>query len=308
MPAGYPMVPPYTPPRSRSRVGLILAFIGVGLFVAVVIAVMMIARFGRKFADNVQNVKGPPPVAQPGETLLGETSADQVIQTGNETAFIKTFPLDNGAAFSLRNVNGSITITAWNEQKVEIRALQKGTDRSTRAFFSGGKKGISIRTAEGRGGPEVRYEVRLPRELGLVELTSVNGSIKMSDVTGQIVLETTNGSIDLASVSGVSRVKTVNGKIKALLAEASDGPMSLETSNGSVELTVKPDFNAILDANAVHGSVSIDDQLGITVDRQIVGQHARGQIGTGGPLMKISTVNGSVKVFKEKAKETTDGN
>src|SRR6476660_9631885 len=47
VPPMYPsVVPPYAPPRRRSPVGWILAFIGMGLFVLVVIAVMMVARFG----------------------------------------------------------------------------------------------------------------------------------------------------------------------------------------------------------------------------------------------------------------------
>src|SRR5436309_1905508 len=40
------VIPPYTPPRSRSRVGWVLAFLGMGLFAVVVFAVMMMARFG----------------------------------------------------------------------------------------------------------------------------------------------------------------------------------------------------------------------------------------------------------------------
>ena len=48
VPPTYPAtIPPYAPPRKRSPVGWILAFIGMGLFVLVVVAVMLMARFGR---------------------------------------------------------------------------------------------------------------------------------------------------------------------------------------------------------------------------------------------------------------------
>src|SRR5262245_62113369 len=45
-PPPYPQtVPPYAPPQKRSPWGWIIAFIGIGLFVAIVFAVMMAARF-----------------------------------------------------------------------------------------------------------------------------------------------------------------------------------------------------------------------------------------------------------------------
>src|SRR5947207_8325264 len=45
VPPMYPQtIPPYVPPKKRTPVGWMLAFIGMGMFVAVVVAVMLIAR------------------------------------------------------------------------------------------------------------------------------------------------------------------------------------------------------------------------------------------------------------------------
>jgi hypothetical protein len=294
----YPqMVPPYAPPRSHSRLGWVLAFIGMGLFVAVVIAVMMIAKFGRKFAGNAID-RSVPVALQPGENALSD-SADQVVPAGNETAFIKSFALDKGASLSLRNTNGSITISTWDQPNAEVKAFQKGSDRNVPVVYSGGTHNVSIHTVERRGNQDIRYEVRLPREMGRVEISSINGSIKMVDVTGQIVAEGINGSVDLIGVSGVSRVKTVNGRIRSVLNKASDGPMSFETVSGSIDIALKPNFDATLDASAVQGSIKIDDEFGITVEKQFIGQHARGPLGSGGQPLKVNTVNGSIKLSKQ---------
>jgi hypothetical protein len=268
-----------------------------GLFVAVVIAVMMIARFGRRFAGSVIDRSGPV-VLQPGETALSD-AADQVVPSGNETAFIKTFALDKDASFSLRNTNGSITISTWDQPNAEVKAFQKGSDRNAPVVYSGGTRNVSIRTVERRGNQDIRYEVRLPREMGRVEINSINGSIKVVDVTGQLVAEGINGSVDLIGVSGVSRVKTVNGRIRSVLNKASDGPMSFETVSGSIDIALKPNFDATLDANAVHGSIKIDDEFGITVEKQFIGQQARGPLGSGGQPLKLNTVNGSIKLSKQ---------
>lgn len=295
------MIPPYTPPQSRSRVGWVLAFIGMGLFVLVVIAVMMIARFGRNFANRGGGQQRPPVVAEPGETPLNEASADQVVLNGDNSTMTKTFALVPGARFSIKNVNGNITIGAWDNPTAEVKVIRRGADRGGQVFFNNDKGNLTIRTAPAgnRGNQEVRYEIKLPRNMGRIELTSVNGSIKLSDVTGEILAESSNGSIEMIDVVGVSKVQTTNGKITAVLDEASDAPMDFTAVNGKIDVTIKSDFDATLDASTVHGGIDIDDQLGIAVEKQMVGQHARGPIGSGGPTLKITTVNGSIKLSKQ---------
>ena len=88
------MIPPYAPPRSRSGIGWIIAFIGMGLFIAVVIAVMMIARFGRSFRDNQTQRSGPQEIAKVGESELTEGNSDRVENTPGNSTLTKTFALD----------------------------------------------------------------------------------------------------------------------------------------------------------------------------------------------------------------------
>lgn len=291
-------VPPYAPPQRRSPLGWILAFLGMGLFIVIVVAVMMIARWGRQKANEFSRMATGPTAVQAGETLLSD-AADQIIQSGNDTAFVKSFPLDADAGFSIRNLNGSITIAAWDQPRAEVRAIQKGSDRVVPVAFTSNRQNVSIRTMEKRGNQDIRYEVKLPRRMGKVEINSVNGSVKMSDLAGKITVDGVNGSIELTRVAGVSRVKTVNGRIRTMLQAPSDGPMEFGSVNGSIDVTIKPDFYATLDASAVGGSIDIDDQLGIPVEKQLVGQHARGEIGPGGQPLRISTMSGSIKLTKE---------
>jgi hypothetical protein len=299
VPPSYPsVVPPYAPPRSRSPLGWIIAFIGTGLFVVVVLAVMFIARAGRRAVGDFHAPSPPREMAQqPGETPLNEANADQVLVSGNETTLIKTFALDEDAKFSIKNVSGSIVVEGWDQPKAEVKVIRQGPDRGGQVFFTSTSGNLSLRTAQpGRASQDVRYEVKLPREMGRVTLNSLNGSIKLTGVSGQIFAEGTNGSIELTDVTGVSKVQTVNGKIKAVLQEASDGPMEFTAANGSIDLTIKSDFDADLEASTVRGGINIDDQFGITVQKEMVGQRARGQIGSGGEPLRISTVNGSMSI------------
>jgi hypothetical protein len=293
----YPQgIPPYAPPRKRSPIGWILAFIGMGLFAVVILAVMFVARAGR----NAMRPPSSPPtfVLSAGEKAL-DTSADQVVASGNETTLIKSFPLTKSARFSIKNTNGSMTIEAWDQPRAEVKVIKRGSDGGSQVIFNDSGGNLALRTAQTRGNQDVRYEVKLPRQLARIELESVNGSIKLSEVTGQIVVGTSNGNIDLADVVGVSKVQTVNARITGVLKAASDGPMEFTTVNGRIDLTIKSDFDADLEVATVHGGIDIDDEFGIPVQKEIVGRRARGKIGSGGQPLKLTTVNGGVKLSKQ---------
>ncbi len=269
-----------------------------GLFVLVVLAVMVMSRFaGRRGPDSA----GQPAAqsARQGERPLDEGNADAVVPSGSDTILTKTFALSDGAKISLKNVNGNITVTGWDQPQAQVNVIKRGgSDRSTQVFFNNNGGNLSIRTAQTRGNQDLRFEVKLPRELGRVELSSTNGAIKLSDIKAEILVDGTNGAIELANVVGASKVRTTNGSIRAALLDASDRSMEFESTNGSIDLTVPPGFEADLEAATVHGSISIDEAFGVQVEKGIVGQKAKGELGQGGERLKLSTTNGNIKLGK----------
>lgn len=272
-----------------------------GLFVAVVIAVMMIARFGRRFADNASQRSGQQ-MAQVGETALTEANAEKVVNSGPDSTLTKTFALGDGARFSLKNINGNITVSAWDQPTAEVNVIRRGgSDRSAQVFFTNSGGNLSIRTAQTRGNQDLRFEVKLPRSLGRIDLSSTNGVIKLSDVKAEILVAGTNGAIELANVVGASKIRTVNGNIKATLLEASDRSMEFENTNGSIDLTVAPGFEADLEASTLHGSINIDETFAVPVEKGVVGQKAKGEIGQGGERLKLATTNGNIRLGKAEA-------
>lgn len=302
IPPPYPSnVPPYMPPRKRSPVGWILAFIGMGLFVLVVIAVALMARFARNSGGGPGG-NPPPGVTRQGEKALDDNTADQVTKTGSDTTYVKTFPLVDTGKVSLKNVSGNITVSGWDQPQVQVVVIKSGgSDRGPQVFFSNNGQNLSVRTAENRGSQNVRFEVKLPRQLTRVELSSTNGAIKISDVNADIQIDGTNGAIELANIAGVSKVRTTNGSIKAGLLEPSDRSMEFESVNGRIEITVPPGFDAALDASTVHGSIDIDNSFGVQVEKGIVGQKAKGEINQGGERLRVSTVNGNIKLATAEA-------
>jgi hypothetical protein len=320
-------VQPYTPPQSRPVWPWIVAVIGAGLLVAMILGVIFVSRTvdrgrdiardaardaARKAAAARGSIPAPPPVPPlppipplaGAESVLGADNAE-VETSGNETVLTKTFTLNQNALVTVSNVNGTITVEASDGPEAELIVTKRGGSEQDREaalvkfFIDNGR--LSLRTELPRFSKnmEVRYELKLPRELGRVEIISTNGSIGISDITALISAESTNGSIQLGDVTGVAKVETTNGNIKAELTQVPpDRPMDFKSTNGNIEISFNSDFSANLTAETTHGSIRLDEEFNIPVQKQLVGQQAMGRIGQGGPTLSVKTTNGSIKLTK----------
>lgn len=298
-------MPPYQPPRSRSPVGWIIALVGMGLFVVLILAVIFVSRQGKKVIDQIQRGSGSSRAeVLSGEAVLNETSADEVTQAGNQITFTKTFPIDDeDVAFAIKNVNGNVLVEAWDRPEAQVTVIKRGSEsdrKSALVYFKQDESGLSLRTAYPRGSnkSDVLYQIKLPRELKSVNVNTVNGGIKLTDISAEITAQTVNGLVDLTNVAGLNKAQSVNGNIKAILRETSQASMEFKNVNGNVDVQIKGALDADLEANAVHGTITIDDQFGVPVQKQMVGQKASGQIGAGGTPLKLTTVNGNIKLSK----------
>ncbi|HKP87597.1 MAG TPA: DUF4097 family beta strand repeat-containing protein, partial [Blastocatellia bacterium] len=118
-------------------------------------------------------------------------------------------------------------------------------------------------------------------------------------IAAQIAIATLSGEIELSDVTGVATARTVSGNIKAELAQVPpDRPMDFVSVSGNIEVNFNSDFDANLTAATTSGSIRLDDDFGITVQKPLVGQHASGRIGRGGPPLSVKTVSGNIKLTK----------
>ncbi len=70
--------------------------------------------------------------------------------------------------------------------------------------------------------------------------------------------------------------------------------MSFSTGSGAVRLTLPASYNGELDASTGNGEMSSD--FALKVKGRINPRRIRATIGEGGPLLRLSTGNGSVQV------------
>ena len=228
----------------------------------------------------------------------------------------ETIPNSNTIYLDARG-NGGVAVRGWDRSETRVRARITVYDDSREAAERLAKD-IQITTTGGRiraDGPDrdrdrrrrrdwddyrrwnVAYELQVPRKADL-SVDATNGGINIEDVRGRIDAHTVNGGIQLNDVGGDIRGETVNGGLHVELAgEKYDGPgLDLKTVNGGVTLRVPPNFSGELDARTANGGIAVD--FPITVSGLINRRQLTATLGSGGPRLRLSAVNGGITIAR----------
>lgn len=161
-----------------------------------------------------------------------------------------------------------------------------------------------LSAATGSGGvvdDGVGVDAKLTTGSGSIHATGLQGGFSVDTGSGNIYAEQTgegdvkaetgSGSIELRDLRGALRARTGSGSVKAGGTPA--GPWRVDTGSGSVELWTD---GAAMTLEASTGSG------GIHCDREIATQgswekhHLSGKVAGGGPLVRIETGSGSIKI------------
>lgn len=230
----------------------------------------------------------------------------------------KTFDVRPGADVVLDNVNGHVTIKAWDQPRVHVVAVKEvEADRDQvqqvmkdlRVDLQPQNGGLVIRThhpkqTEGFSGlfswifgdrvsAQVTYEITVPRTMN-VDASTVNGAITLSDVTGKHEIETVNGKIEVSRCAGSLDAETTNGSIHAELTRVQKGqPLHFETTNGRIEVQVPKDLAVDVDAGTTNGSIHTDLPIATTRTSR---NSLRGTINGGGTPLRMRTTNGGISI------------
>lgn len=207
--------------------------------------------------------------------------------------------------------NGSTIVKGWSQNTVLVRArLEAWADNDSDARALQSQLRIDTGGGEIRGtGPEtngflrgdedrywaVSFEIFTPWNTDL-EIDSHNGSITISDIRGRLDLASHNGSVRLTRVTGNITGITHNGSIQVeLVGNTADlQQMDVSTHNGSVTLSVPASFSARLETRTNRGR--LDSDFPISVQGRIDRGDMNFNIGSGGPLIRVGTNNGGIRL------------
>jgi DUF4097 and DUF4098 domain-containing protein YvlB len=212
---------------------------------------------------------------------------------------------------TIENTNGSIRVATWSEPKVRIEATKGAPTRDAlrdiEVLVDGEGDRVAIRTRQPKRhlfGPsgQVEYRVTVPHG-ARVSIKNVNGGVEVAGVEGGLRATTVNGTVDASRIAGAVEAATVNGTVEVAMARVDPTSRNrLNTTNGSVRLTLPRDTSADVEAGTVNGSAHCDFDLaaGASVSRRKLD----GRIGQGGARFVLHTVNGTARIDRGLATAT----
>jgi hypothetical protein len=241
--------------------------------------------------------------------------------------FSQSFPFNADGRFSLDHVKGRVEIHGSNSDTVIINAAIHGkTSESIEAVkinVDSGPDRAVVHTDQSssvtgfpwswlwfkndkRNDASVDYTIQIPQRAHLADIRSVNGRIVIDGVSGDIAASTVNGDTQIKDAAANLKLSTVNGRIAADMISLGRGQsVSLDAVNGTIELALPDDVNASLSVGTVNGSIT-SEFPSLKVEKEFpVGNNLKGSLGNGGATVKVTAVNGTIKILKNHATKQT---
>jgi len=225
----------------------------------------------------------------------------------------KTAALDPNGSLSIDTHNGHVVVNTWNQPTVDIVAriepgeygTQEDVDK-TEIKVTGSGSSVRIESDYTRVGshfawfgitrdlPPVHYTISMPATAQLT-IDDHNANVRVTGLRNDIRINSHNGSIDISDLDGAASIETHNGDIRVgyrTFAKSSN----FETHNGSIELRLPAGARFHVNANGHH--MGVDSDFPTTITRSPREGRYVGDVNGGGPELRISTHNGSLRLKK----------
>ena len=226
----------------------------------------------------------------------------------------QSYKLPADGRVMLNNINGNVRIQGWERDEVRLDAVKSaytnrrmeeatidvratGDSVEIRTRYPNESQTFTDEAPRKYDNPAtVEYTLTVPRGARLESIELINGSLDLAGLAGEVHASSINGRLTARELSGEAKLSTINGPLEATFTRLdADKSISLSSVNGTVQLVIPSDANAAVKASTVHGTITNDFGLPVRHGRY-VGTDLAGQIGQGGPRIKLGNVNGTINL------------
>ncbi len=214
------------------------------------------------------------------------------------------FALPPGGRVAVENIHGNLLVEGWDRAEVDVVVTKKalaptGRLADVRVGVEFGPQSLTFRTlypGDLEEPIQVDYRLRVPRQVRLEGLRTLQGDITVRAVDGSIDARSLSGNIVGDDVSGKVVAHALTGNVAATLRSlpAPGAALALDTVNGDVDLILPPRPNADVDVNTVAGEV-VSNYV-FTTNAALGDTTRRTRLGSGGVKVSLQTVRGNIRI------------
>jgi DUF4097 and DUF4098 domain-containing protein YvlB len=181
----------------------------------------------------------PAPAQQSSSTSSSRRDQDY------ESRIDTTFAFDRRGTVSLTISGGEIIVTAWNQDRVRVRAR---SERSTIRMDATSAR-LALELTRARGG-DTRFEVTVPVGVRIVA-RATTGDVSVSGTKGSVDAGTQSGDLTVEDVAEMIYLRTMSGEI---VARGLSGNVEIGSLNGDLAVS---DMRGDLEAATVSGDIDM---------------------------------------------------
>ena len=220
----------------------------------------------------------------------------------------KTFDLKPGEKVWIQGINGRVEIQTSDTKTAEVYVKRTGDNPNSlqrrQLIVEQNADGLLVRSRQVFNGvwdhlfgkdPKEEVTIKAPRDIAL-SLRGINARVYSGDVSGRLEINGLNGDAQMGQIGDSAELNGINGRIAVGLNKLSERGLHIHGVNGGVELRLAPGLNADLTANGMNGNVK-SEIADVSVEKENW-SHYSARIGTGGPDIEISGVNGNVRLTR----------
>ncbi len=219
--------------------------------------------------------------------------------------FQRSYVLAPGGHILISAISGDITVEGYEGKTVEIVARKKGVDQEKIEIrdSSFGNR-IELRPYHPglrSGKTSVDFEVRVPQAIrySFRRLSSFSGDVQVSNITGLIRIESTRGDVRIKGVTGVISAASASGNVLVTLdSRQGRSNMKFSSISGNIEVKAPTQLDAVVDMSSASGVLKTDFPIEIQERRYGPGYSARGKLGDGKQILRITTVSGNIRLIR----------
>jgi Toastrack DUF4097 len=158
--------------------------------------------------------------------------------------------------------------------------------------------------------------VRVEKFHGALDIETSNGAVELDEVEGAVTAHSSNGHIQADAIRGSLDAQTSNSSIKASLLHV-DREVRAETHNGSIDLALPAGLTSGIRAHTNNSGItirlaepanvrvsartsnsSVNSEFDAVMHGDLRRNEFEGSIGTGGPLLDLSSSNGAIRIVR----------